>query len=87
MANGLGKRTQDIHGWCDPFCETVVAILALAECGDLLSKDGEDSLGGIAGLKERMRGQILLSFTFVRFQSCVENGHKVGLRGGCGGGS
>jgi hypothetical protein len=65
-------------------------ILRLAECGNLFSKDGEDSLGGIAGLKagkERMRGQVVLSFTFVRFQSGVENGHKVGLRGGCGGGS
>jgi hypothetical protein len=25
----------------------------LVECGDLISKDGEDSLGGIAGLKVR----------------------------------
>jgi hypothetical protein len=50
---------QDIHGRCDPFCEGVVAILGFTKCGDLLSKDGEDGLGGIAGLKagkERMRG-------------------------------
>ena len=81
---------QDFHGRCDPFCEAIVTIRRSAECGDLLSKDGEDSLGGFAGLeagKERMRGQVLLSFTLVRFQSGVENGHKVGLGGGCGGGS
>jgi hypothetical protein len=34
-------------------------MLGLAKRGDLLSKDGKDSLGGIAGLKvrkKRMRG-------------------------------
>jgi hypothetical protein len=68
LANGLGKRVQDIHGRRNPFCEAVVAILGFTECGDLLSKDGEDSLGGVTGLKagkERMRGQVFLSFTFV----------------------
>jgi len=87
-ANRGGKRTQDIYGRGDPFCETVITILGLAERRDLLSKDGEDGLGGIAGLKagkERMRGQVLLGFKFVSFQGCVENGHKVGMRGGCGG--
>jgi hypothetical protein len=59
LANGLRKRRQHIHGRCDPFCESLVAILRLVECGDLLSKDGEDSLGGIAGFKaheKRMGG-------------------------------
>jgi hypothetical protein len=57
LANGLRKRIQDIHSWDNPFCEPVVANLRLAGCGDLLSKDGEDSLGGFARLKagkERM---------------------------------
>jgi len=57
LTNGPGKGIQDIHSWSDPFCESVVAILGLVVCGDLLSKDGEDSLGGVAGLKagkERM---------------------------------
>jgi hypothetical protein len=90
LANGPGKRIQDIHGWGDPFCEPVVATLRLTECGDLLSKDVENSFGGFTGLKagkEWMRGQVLLSFKFVGFQSGIENGRKVGLRGGCGGGS
>ena len=63
-------------------------MILMAECGDLLSKDGEDSLGGIAVLKagkERMRGQVLLGYMFVRFQSGVKNGQKVGLGCGCGG--
>jgi hypothetical protein len=58
-AKGSGKRIQDMYSWSDPFCETIVTILGLAECGDLLSKDGEDGFGGIAGLKtekERMGG-------------------------------
>ena len=38
--NGLGKWVQDIHS---PICEVVVAILGFTECGDLLSKDGEES--------------------------------------------
>jgi hypothetical protein len=45
LTKGFGKRMQDIYSWCDPFCEPVVTILGLAERGDLLSKDGEDSLG------------------------------------------
>ena len=47
----------DIHGRGDPFCESIIVILGLAECRDLLSKDGEDGLGGIARLnpgKERI---------------------------------
>ena len=68
LADGLGKRVQDIHGRCDPFCESIVGILGCTECGDFLSKDSEDCLGGIAGLKigkERMRGQVVLRFKFV----------------------
>lgn len=51
LANGLGKRVQDVHGRCDPFCEAIIAISGFTECGDLLSEDGEDSFGGIAGLE------------------------------------
>ena len=50
---------EDRYGRGDPFCESVEAILGLAERGDLLSKDSKDSLGGITGLKagkERVRG-------------------------------
>ena len=57
LTKGRGKRIQDIHGRGDPFCKPIIVILGLAECGDLLSKDGEDGLGGIAGLepgKERV---------------------------------
>jgi hypothetical protein len=59
----------------------------LIELGGLFSKDGEDSFGGITGLKrrkERMLGEVLLSLTLVFFQSKVENGGKVGI--GSGGG-
>jgi hypothetical protein len=58
-SKGGGKRIQDIYGRGDTFCETIVTTLGLAERGDLLSKDGEDGLGGFAGLKiekERVRG-------------------------------
>jgi hypothetical protein len=91
MAKGGGKRIQDIYCWGDPFCEFVVNIPGLRERGDLVSKDGEDGLGGIAGLKggkEWMRGKVFLSLSFVCFQRSVENAHKVGLRrqrGGCRG--
>ena len=61
--------------------------MRLIELGVLLSKDGEDSFGGITGLKpgkERVVGEILLSLTLVLFQSKVENGGEVGMGGGCG---
>ena len=61
--------------------------MRLIELGVLLSKDGEDSFGGITGLKpgkERVVGEILLSLTVVLFQSKVENGGEVGMGGGCG---
>ena len=48
-----------IYSRGDPFWESVVNIFEMAEPWHLLSKDGKDSLGGIAGLKagkERMRG-------------------------------
>jgi hypothetical protein len=89
LANGGGKRIQNIHSRDDPFRESIVSILGLLESRDLVSQDSEDSLRGIARLKvgkERVRGQIFLGFTFVRFQSGVENGNKVRMRGGCGGG-
>jgi hypothetical protein len=57
LANGSGKWKQDFHHRHDPFCESIVAILGLAERGDFLMKDGEESVGGITGLKlgkERM---------------------------------
>ena len=78
---------QHIYSWRNPFCESVINILGLAELGDLLSKDDEDSPRGIARLKagkERIRCQVFLGVTFVGFQRCVENGYKVGLEGGCG---
>ena len=81
LAKRCGKRIQDIDSRGDPFCESIVTILGLAERGDLLSKYGEDSLGGIAGLKggkERMRDEVSLGFAFVGFQRSVENGRKVG---------
>jgi len=59
----------------------------LIELGGLLSKDSEDSFGGITGLKpgkERMVGEVLLCLTLVFFQSSVENGGKVGMGGRCG---
>jgi hypothetical protein len=58
-ANGSGKRVQNVYTRREPFCESIVAILGLVERGDLLSKDGENGLGGFAGLKawdERIRG-------------------------------
>jgi hypothetical protein len=48
LANGGGKRVQDIYHRCKPLCESVVTILGLAESGDLLSKNAKDGLGGIA---------------------------------------
>jgi hypothetical protein len=51
LANGPGKRIQYIHSGDDPFCESIVSILGLIESRDLVSQDGEDSLGGIARLK------------------------------------
>ena len=59
---------QDIHSWSDPFCKSIAIISGSVECGDLISEDGEDSLGGFAGLKaekKRMKSEILLSSTFV----------------------
>ena len=56
----------------------------MIELKGLLSKDGEDSFGGITRLKpgkERMLGEVLLSLTLVLFQSSVENGGKVGVGG------
>jgi hypothetical protein len=57
LAKRVGKRIEHIYGRGDPFCESVVIILGSVERGDLFSKEGEDSLGRIAGLKvgkERM---------------------------------
>ena len=88
LANGGGKRIQDVYCRGDPFCESIFTILGLVECRDSVSKDGEDSLGRLAGLKggkERMRCEVFLGLLFVCFQRSVENGYKVGVRGGCGG--
>ena len=54
------------------------------DLGGLLSKDGEDSIGRMTGLKpgkERMLGEVLVSLTVVFVQSGVENGGKIGMRG------
>jgi hypothetical protein len=59
LADGGGKRVQYVHSWDDPFRESIISILGLIESRDLVSQDGEGSLGGIAGLKagkERVRG-------------------------------
>jgi hypothetical protein len=59
----------------------------LIESQGLLPKHGEDSFGGITGLKagkERMLGEVLLTLTLVFFQSNVENGGKVRMGGRCG---
>ena len=58
LAKRVGKRIHHVDSRCDPFCESVVSILGLAERGNLLPKDGEDGLGGMAGFeagKEWMR--------------------------------
>jgi hypothetical protein len=90
LANCGGKRIQYVHCRVDPFRESIVSVLGLIESRDSVSQDGKDSFGGVAGLKagkERVLGQVFLGFTFVGFQSGVENGYKVRMRGGCGGGS
>ena len=51
LANSPRKRIQYIYGRTDPFRESIVSILGLIESWDLVSQDGEDGLGGIAGLK------------------------------------
>jgi hypothetical protein len=65
--------------------------MRLIELGVLLSKDSEDCLGGITGLKpgkEGMVDEVLLSLAVVFFQGKVEYGSKVGIgcRHGRGGG-
>ena len=58
LANSGGKRVQYIDSRDDPFGKPIASILGLIERRDLLSKDGEDSLGGTARLKagkERVR--------------------------------
>ena len=58
--------------------------MGLIELGGLLSKDGEDSLRGVTGLKpgkEWMLGEVLFSLTLVFFQSSVEYGRKIGMGG------
>ena len=50
---------QHVYSRSDPFCESVVAILGFAKPGNSLSKDSENSLGGMTGFevgKEQMRG-------------------------------
>jgi hypothetical protein len=87
LANDVGKRKQNFHGRHNPSCESIVAILGLGERRYFFMEDGEDSVGGIAGLKpgkKRMRCEVFLGLTFVSIQSLVENGRKGGLRGGCG---
>jgi hypothetical protein len=59
LANGPRKRIQYIYSRNDPFRESIVSILGLIKSRDLFSQDGEDSVGGIAGLKagkERVLG-------------------------------
>ena len=59
LANSDGKHIQNIHSRDDPFRESIVSILRLIESQDLVSQNGEDSLGRVAGLKagkERVRG-------------------------------
>jgi hypothetical protein len=70
LAKRIGKRIQDIYSRGDPFCESAITVLGLCESGHSLSKDGKDSLGGIARLeggKERMGDQIFLGLSFVCF--------------------
>jgi hypothetical protein len=58
LANGPGKRIQYVHSRDDPFRESIILIVGLIESRDLVAQDGEDSLGGVAGLKvgkERVR--------------------------------
>jgi len=50
------NRIQYIHGWDDPFCESIVSILGLIESRYLASQDGEDSLGGITRRIEGWKG-------------------------------
>ena len=88
QANGGGKRIQYVYSRDDPFGKSIASILGLIKSRDLLSQDGEDSLGGTTRLKagkERVRGQVFLGFTFVIFQSGVENGYKVRMGRGWGG--
>jgi hypothetical protein len=75
QSEGSGKCIQGIHGRGNPICESAVTVLGLVEHGDLLSEDGEDSLGGVTGLKagkEPMRGQVYLGLAFVGSQ-CKSN--------------
>jgi hypothetical protein len=51
LANGGGKRIEDIYGRDKPFSDFIIATLGLSECGDLFSKDSEDCIRGIAGLE------------------------------------
>ena len=51
LTNGGGKRIQYSHSRGDPFGKCIVLILGLIESRDLVSQDGEDSIGGSAGLK------------------------------------
>ena len=55
LANGGGKRIQDIHSRDEPFGKFIDSILGLIESRDLVSQDGEDSLGGTARLKARKK--------------------------------
>ena len=56
LAKRVRKRIENMYGRGNPFSESVIGILGLAGSGDLFSKDGENGLGGIVGLKGREEG-------------------------------
>ena len=74
--NSGRKRVEDVHRWGQPLRQSVITTARFVEFLNLILKDGEDGVGGIARLKLGRKGmcdKVLLCLPLVGLQRCFED--------------
>ena len=69
------ERGEDVHGWVQPFCQSVITTARFVQDLNLILKDSNDSSSGVAGLQlghKRMSDKVCLGLLFVGLEGRLE---------------
>ena len=82
--NSGRKCVEDVHGWAQPFGQSLIATVRFVKFSNLILKDGEDSVNRVAILQLRGKGmcdKVFLRLLLVGLESSFK--YCLEVRGGC----
>ena len=78
--NSGRKCAEDVHGWAQPFGQSLVTTVRFVELSNFILKDSDDGVSRVAILElggKRMRDEVFLRLLLVRLQGSLKDSLEV----------